>query len=133
MTREYPAGWRAGHAAGRAKGRLMGWRRGEVWFDTEVRWFGEKPALAVAGVAAYQPAVPYGLVDSRLRRAKRKHRRRSRRAGAAALVVGSTAFIPLAVQRMNGGAGAATPLAEDPPSLSFSFGLAGLQLAELPL
>jgi len=112
----------------------MGWRQGEVWFDIDVLWFNEKPqpAFAYAGPvpAALRP-IPDGLVASRLRRAAKRHRRRSRRAGAAALVVGSTAVIPLAVHRYASTAGAAaTPLAEDPPSLSYRLNPIGATVAE---
>jgi hypothetical protein len=112
----------------------MGWRRGEVWFDIDVLWFNEKPrpAFAFAGPApaALGRPIPNGLVASRLRRAAKRHKRRSRRAGAAALVVGSTAVIPLAVYRYGSSASAAQPLAEDPPSLSFRLRPVGLDVAE---
>ena len=95
----------------------MGWRRSEVWFDIDVLWFNEKPqpafAFAGAAQAALGPPIPNGLVASRLRRAAKRHKRRSRRAGAAALVVGSTAVIPLAVHRYGSGTTSlAKPLAE---------------------
>ena len=111
----------------------MGWRRSEVWFDIEVLWFNEnpRPGLAFAGPAsaALGRPIPNGLVASRLRRAAKRHKRRSRRAGAAALVVGSTAVIPLAVHRYGSGASEAKPLAEDPPSLSFRVVPVGREVA----
>ena len=112
----------------------MGWRRSEVWFDIEVLWFNEKPrpGLAFAGPASagLGRPIPNGLVASRLRRAAKRHKRRSRRAGAAALVVGSTAVIPLAVHRYGSGASEAKPLAEDPPSLSFRVVPVGREVAK---
>jgi len=112
----------------------MAWRRGEVWFDIEVLWWNEnpRPAFAFAGPApaAVARPIPNGLVASRLRRAAKRHKRRSRRAGAAALVVGSTAVIPLAVHRHGAGAAPTRPLAEDPPSLSFRLSPVGLEVSE---
>ncbi len=102
----------------------MGWRRGEVWFEADVAWFGERvrPPFAFAGTAPalLGPPIPNGLAASRLRRANRRNRQRSRRAGAAALVVGTAAVIPLAVHRYGIGTGGRA-LAEDPPSLTFRF------------
>jgi penicillin-insensitive murein endopeptidase len=119
----------------------MGWRRGEVWFDAEVQWFGEK---ARAPLARMLPSfaldtgtglvIPSGLAESRQRRAARRQQRRSRRAGAAALVIGSTAMIPLAVHRYAGGnGGGQAALDEDPPSLSFRLGPHGLEPTEAPV
>jgi penicillin-insensitive murein endopeptidase len=111
----------------------MGWRRGEVWFEIEVLWFNEQPqpafAFAGAAPAALGRPIPNGLVASRLRRAAKRHKRRSRRVGAAALVVGSTAVIPLAVHRYGSSTIPAKPLAEDPPSLSFRLGPVGREVA----
>ena len=80
----------------------------EVWFDIEVLWFNEKPrpALAFAG------PVPAAAGRSRSRTALSHRGYDGRRSGtsgvpaargAAALVVGSTAVIPLAVHRYGRG------------------------------
>jgi Penicillin-insensitive murein endopeptidase len=118
----------------------MGWRRGEVWFDTEVVWFGERarsrlalaaPSFAaLAAGGAFAPTIPSGLAASRQRRAQRRHKERSRRAGAAALLIGSASILPLAAHRYGSTAAAALGLAEDPPSATFRFGPGGLEVAE---
>ncbi len=123
----------------------MGWRRDEVWLQADIRWFSEPssaPAVAVAfpGPAGLVPAgvpglsLPSGLEASRRRRAARSRRQRARRARAAALVIGSTAVIPLAaVNRPGSGASAARPLPDDPPSLTVRPGSEGVDVVEAPV
>jgi hypothetical protein len=109
----------------------MAWRRGELWFDTDVRWFGE-PAV-VPAFAGYAPvsspslAPPPGLVASRLRRAAWKRRRKTRRARATALALSPAVIFALAAMR-NSLDQAASVAAEDPPSQTFRLG-AGTSLA----
>ncbi len=127
----------------------MGWRRDEVWFDTDVLWFREQPrrpfgALALEGpgfaVNALEPAlgVPAatGLAASRQRRlaaqAARRRRRATRTVPAVALVLGSATMLPIAALRHGSGGQGARPLQEDPPSLTFRFGLAGPVIPEAP-
>jgi Penicillin-insensitive murein endopeptidase len=126
----------------------MGWRSGEVWLDTDVLWFRERPqgtagvlALAPAGAAGalelprFGPAET-GLDASRRRRlaarTARRHRRVTRTAPAVALVVGSAAMLPIAALRHRAGQDAA-PLQEDPPSLTFRLDDFGLHLPERPV
>ena len=98
----------------------MTWARGEVWFDAEVLWFGERartrglaafPSLALPTISA-----PPGLAASRERREAWKRRRRVRQVRTAALVLAPAAILPIAAIRGTGyGSGGAT---EDPPSLT---------------
>jgi len=109
----------------------MGWRSGEVWLETEVLWFRERPtAVAVAfagGVGALElprfGPVETGVDASRRRRlaarAARKRRFATRTAPAVALVVGSATMLPIAVLRQRDVGQDFGPLAEDPPSLTF--------------
>lgn len=104
----------------------MGWRSGEVWFDTDVLWFREQPrslgALAVAGGAIELPRFDTGLSASRRRRfaaeTERKRRFARRTAPAIAVVVGSSVVLPVPALRQRGGA-QLMRLPEDPPSLTF--------------
>lgn len=121
----------------------MAWQRGEVWLTTDLLWFREQasaaaetlalrgPGLAVlAPAGSFDVTIPSGLSASRQRRAARRQKERSRRMRAAALVIGSTAVIPLAVHRLGGGAGTSGALAEDPPTLTMRTGGRGIELAE---
>ena len=104
----------------------MGWRSEEVWLDTDVLWFRERPALAVAVVAdvplprGFTP-VETGLVASRRRRLEaqsaRRHRLATRTVPAVALVVGSATMLSIAGLRQAAAGG--QPLLEDPPSLTY--------------
>jgi hypothetical protein len=100
----------------------MGWRAGEMWFDVDALWFRDEPALAGLG-AIELPRFDTGLEASRRRRqvaeAARKRRFQARTVPAMALVVGSSAVLPIAAFRQRSGANEALPLPEDPPSLSF--------------
>lgn len=103
----------------------MGWRRDELWLQTDVLWFRERarvpmPSPAFAAVLSGNGAgvaIRSGLAESRQRRAARRQRERSRRARAAALVIGSTAVLPLGVHRLGSGS-LPQVLPEDPPSLT---------------
>ena len=96
----------------------MGWRRGELWFDAELLWFGEgaaAPALAgftLSPLPRFGPSP--GLAASRLRREAWKRRRRAR---ATALMLLPAVMVPPALLRSSGAA-AARVVAEDPPSLT---------------
>jgi hypothetical protein len=121
----------------------MAWQRGEVWLTTDLLWFREQASAAAETLALRSPglamlapaggfdvAIPSGLSESRQRRAARRQKERSRRMRAAALVIGSTAVIPLAAHRLGGGAGTSGALAEDPPTLTMRTGGRGIELAE---
>jgi Penicillin-insensitive murein endopeptidase len=118
----------------------MGWRRGEVWFDTDVLWFREQEpmgGLALAGSAGALrvpepgPLAPVatGLEASRRRRAAaaaaRRRKRTTRTVPAVALVVGSASM--LSISALRGGGQAAAGLQEDPPSLTARSEGAGTQ------
>ena len=123
----------------------MGWRRDEVWFDTDVLWFREqprqpwRPAVSLAlGAPAFAAigfeAIPIttGLEASRERRhsaqAARRRRLATRTVPAVALVLGSATMLPIAAVRHTSGGQDGGPLQEDPPSLTFrlDFGSAGI-------
>jgi len=122
----------------------MGWRRDEVWFDTEVLWFRERPGQPLAAFALELPAfalepalslpIATGLEASRARRqaakAARKRRLATRTVPAVALVLGSATMLPIGALRHGGGREGAAPLAEDPPSLTFRLERGRLQLPE---
>ncbi len=100
----------------------MGWRRGEVWFDGEGLWSPE-PAFAfpdAIDLPRFGPAET-GLDASRRRRLaardQRKRRFQTRTAPAVAVVLGSSAVLPIAALRLRT-AGEPIPLLEDPPSLT---------------
>ncbi len=107
----------------------MGWRSDEVWLDTDVLWFREQSALALARPAFVLRPAPLtpaetGLEASRRRRltaqSARRHRLATRTVPAVALVLGSATMLPIgALRQAGGGQGSAGPLAEDPPSLTF--------------
>jgi hypothetical protein len=108
----------------------MGWRHGEIWLETELRWFREQVdepgallarhapsyfALATAGTV--DPSVPDGLASSRRRRAERRRRRQAvRTKAAAALVIAPAAMLTLSGHRLGAGS-AGGVLQQDPPSL----------------
>jgi hypothetical protein len=94
----------------------MSWRRGELWLDTELSWFGQAPVAAAyvpAPVPSFGP--PPGLVASRLRRAAWKRRREARRARATAIALSPAVVFALATLRSGGDSRA---LVDDPPSLT---------------
>ena len=114
-----------------------------MWLDTEVLWFRERPALAVAGPAyVLHPApltpVETGLVASRRRRlaasATRRHRLATRTVPAVALVLGTATMLPIAAVRQGGvGESGSSLLAEDPPSLTFRLPGFRFELPEAPV
>ncbi len=126
----------------------MAWRVDEVWLDAELLWFREEPprgfgpiALAVPAFVhgALEPAlfapVPTGLDASQRRRlaagSARRRRLATRTVPAVALVLGSATMLPIAALR-HGGGGAAGPLQEDPPSLTFRADEFRFQLPKAP-
>jgi Penicillin-insensitive murein endopeptidase len=114
----------------------MGWRRGELWLDTDLLWFRERAgAPAVSGFAAAAIPVlapPPGLAASRLRRATWKQRRHARRARAAALALAPAVMFVLAALRSGGDQGS-TLVAEDPPSLTLRLGAPTVEDAAGPV
>ncbi len=108
----------------------MGWRRGELWLDTEL-WLTEgvgAPAIADFPVPSL-PSEPPGLAASRRRREASARRRHARRARASAIAISPAVTLMLAGLRADGGRGSPV-LAEDPPSLTFRFEDGILALAE---
>ena len=98
----------------------MGWRPGEIWFDTDVLWFreqagGQGASLALRAPAllglppAALPAFPNGLAASRARRAELRRRRNAKKTRAAALVLGPAVALTLAAPRLGGSAGRRWP------------------------
>ena len=84
----------------------MGWRRGELWLDTEL-WLPEgagAPALADFPVPAL-PSEPPGLAASRRRREASARRRHARRARASAIAISPAVTLMLAGLRADGGRG----------------------------
>jgi len=121
----------------------MGWRRDEVWFEFDVLWFREQPRLPFAAIALELPPIPSfstpaetGLDASRRRRleaqAARKRRLATRTVPAVALVLGSASMLSFAALRPASGAQRAGVLDEDPPSQTFRFGFAGLEVSDVP-
>jgi hypothetical protein len=111
----------------------MGWRANELWFDVDVLWFKEQPrsfALPIPAFAGDGPdsallgPIATGLEASRRRRAEweaaRRRRRATRTMPAVALVLGTSAVVPVAGLR-NGVRSDPGPLRADPPSLTFRF------------
>ncbi len=95
----------------------MGWRRGELWFEADVAWFGEgagAPAVAGLTLPPLPSFGPTGLHASRQRREAWRRRRRTR---ATIFMLLPAVMVPPALFR-SAGAGAEV-LAEDPPSLTF--------------
>ena len=111
----------------------MSWRRGELWLDTDLLWFGEGTgASALVGFApASIPAFasPPGLSASRQRRAAWKRRRFRRRARATALVLSPALIFPVASARSAGGQGQSV-VAEDPPSQTLRLGSGMLETVD---
>lgn len=121
----------------------MGWRRNEVWFEVDVLWFREQPrqpfaaiALELAPLPSFSSPAETGLDASRRRRlqadAARKRRLATRTVPAVALVLGSASMLSFAALRPANGASGTGHLDEDPPSQTFRFGLAGLEVADVP-
>ena len=95
----------------------MGWRRGELWFEVDVAWFGEGAvAPAVAGLAL-PPLPSFGPTGLHASRQRREAWRRRRRTRATVYMMLPAVMVPPALFR-SAGAGAEV-LAEDPPSLTF--------------
>src|SRR4029079_1962170 len=117
----------------------MAWRVDEVWLDADLLWFREERRTPFAGDLfdrrLFAP-VETGLEASRRRRlASRAARRRklaTRQVPALALGLRSPTMLPIAALR-HGPAGAAGPLLEDPPSLTFHAGEFGFHLPRQPV
>ena len=110
----------------------MGWRRGELWFDVDTLWLGDEagaPAVAVAAPLVLFPASPPGLAASRRRREVWRLRREARRARSTALALSPAVLLALAVAR--GGDHGASAVLEDPPGLTFRFGIDRAEAADL--
>lgn len=121
----------------------MGWRRDEVWFEVDALWFREQQRQPFAAIALELPPLPSfsspaetGLDLSRRRRieaqAARKRRLATRTVPAVALVLGSASMLSFAALRPASAGQRTGLLQEDPPSQTFRFGLAGLEVAEVP-
>ena len=112
----------------------MAWRRGELWLDADVSWFGERPraaAIAGAGSVVLPSFGPDpGLLASRLRRAAWKRRRTARRARATALMLSPAIVVALAGLRS--GAPDRTFAADDPPSQTFRLTGGVPEVVEVP-
>ena len=116
----------------------------EVWLDPDMLWFGEQPrnSLLVRVLTAAHahevafPPISTGLDASRRRRlakqAARKRRLATRTAPAVALVLGSATMLPIYASRYGNGSRGASPLSEDPPSLTFRFDPSRVDVPELP-
>jgi Penicillin-insensitive murein endopeptidase len=119
----------------------MGWESNEVWLDTEVLWFRERPrpAAAALGLAlptfgAYvpEPYVPRRRPTAAERKAAERRKFATRTVPAVALVIGSATMLPLSFFR-DGERAAAGPLREDPPSQTFRLDRLGLEVPAPPL
>ncbi len=121
----------------------MGWSRDEVWFDIDVLWFREQARQPFAAAVIELPALPSfstpaetGLDWSRRRRleaqAARRRRLTTRTVPAVALVLGSASMLSFSALRPASGGQGARALQEDPPSQTFRFGLAGLEISDVP-
>ena len=120
----------------------MGWRRDEIWFDTDVLWFREASSGQGASLALHAPAffgprrraiavdIPNGLAASRHRRAEYRRRRQTRRTRAAALVIAPAALLTLGGQRLGGGSDPGAALQDDPTSQTLRRGLAAGPVAQ---
>ncbi|MCZ7590162.1 MAG: penicillin-insensitive murein endopeptidase [Gaiella sp.] len=120
----------------------MGWRRCEIWLETELTWFRERPDGQASALSLHAPsffglpaqtlavAVPNGLAQSRQRRAELRRRRNTKKARAAALVLGPVVALTVAVPRLGGSARAGEALEDDPPSLTLRLGPAGPEVSE---
>jgi hypothetical protein len=108
----------------------MGWRRGELWLDSEL-WLPEgSGAPAFAGLPVpFVSSGPPGLAASRRRRVAWERRRHARRARASVIALSPAVAFMLAGLRADGGRSASFAV-EDPPSLTFRFEDGIVALAE---
>jgi hypothetical protein len=110
----------------------MGWRRGELWLDTEL-WLPEGSGASVLTgfpVPSFSSEAP-GLAASRGRRVAWKQRRHARRARASVIALSPVVTFLLAGLRADGGRRASFAV-EAPPSLTFRFEDGILALPERP-
>ena len=128
---------------------FMGWQANEVWFDTDVRWFREQPrkpfgrsqwtCRRLPRARSVHLSPPRSRPGSRLRGSGGRQRRPH--AGAASPRVRCLrprwcSGRPRCSRSRRSGhddGEHAGPLQEDPPSLTFRFGLEGSGLLEAPL
>jgi hypothetical protein len=110
----------------------MGWRPDEVWLDTDVLWFREKPREPFATLSLTVPAFVNGGLEASLlmpvamglesrqrrlaRQAARRRRLLTRTVPALALVLGSATMLPIAALRQGSAPRDPGPLQADPPS-----------------
>jgi Penicillin-insensitive murein endopeptidase len=110
----------------------MGWRRGELWLDTEL-WPAERvPVPAFAGFPVTldpSDALPPGLAASRRRREAREWDRRAQRSRASAIALSPALMFVLAALQADGRKRDSF-VVEDPPSLTFRFDEGGLKAVE---
>jgi penicillin-insensitive murein endopeptidase len=101
----------------------MTWRRGELWLEADILWLDESDlaALAVAPLPAFNSQPPPGLAASRRRREAWRQRRDARRARSKVLALSPAVMLALAAAR--GGEHATPFVVEDPPTLTFRFGI----------
>jgi hypothetical protein len=99
----------------------MGWRRGELWLETDL-WVPE--AVGVPAPARLPPppapADPPGLAASRRRRVAWEQRRHARKTKASLLALSPAVTFMLAGLRADSGR-SGSQVAQDPPSLTFRF------------
>jgi len=99
----------------------MAWQRGELWLETDIAWLGEElPAIALPPLPTFRSAPP-GLAASRRRREAWRQRRGARRARSKALALSPAVMLALAAAR--GGGHETSFVVEDPPTLTFRFGI----------
>ena len=97
----------------------VGWRRGELWLETEV-WLEPVPAAAGLALPSFGSDAPPGLAASRRRRDTWARERRARRSRVSAMALSPAVALALAALQADGRK-PGTGLAADPPSLTFRF------------
>ena len=101
----------------------MAWRRGELCLEADILWLEEpgSPAIALAPLPAFSAQPPPGLAASRRRREAWRQRRDARRARSKVLALSPAVMLALAAAR--GGERAPSFVVDDPPTLTFRFGI----------
>jgi murein endopeptidase len=110
----------------------MGWRRGELWLDTELWPADGVPAPAFAGFPVTSnpsDALPAGLAASRRRREAWKWDRRSRRSRTSAVAFSPAVMFALAALQADPRERGSFTV-EDPPSLVFRFDTSVVEAVE---
>jgi Penicillin-insensitive murein endopeptidase len=111
----------------------MGWRRDELWLDTDILWLDDElgaAAVAVAPSSVLSSAQPPGLAASRRRREAWRRRREARRTRSKALALSPAVMLALAAAR--GGDHETSVVVEDPPSLTFRLGTGTAEAVDTP-